>query len=217
MRTAFPFALALLFSAAACHKAPPPANSLDASDNDLVNGAVADESPANKALARAIQVDPAKTGRHAATVDRTASISLAQVAARQAHGQPAMPAVTEDGEGSAVGGGTGCLAGLVYSNGWATKLPADLPMHPAAKLEEAAGHDGDCQARVVSFAVPGDRGQVIGWYQERARAAGYTASRADTGDDWILAGGKGATAFHIILGAPQHGETPVDYVWTSGD
>jgi len=209
MRTAFPFALALLFSAAACHKAPPPANSLDAIDNDLVNGAVADESPANKALASAIHVDPAKTGHHAAT-------GAAQIAERQAHGQPAMPAVTENGDGSIVEGGAGCLAGLVYSNSWATKLPVDLPMHPAAKLEEAAGHDGDCQARVVSFAVPGDRGQVLGWYRARAQAAGYSADRADSDGDWVLVGGKGASSYHIMLGAPDHGETPVDYVWTSG-
>jgi len=218
MRLAFPFALALLFSAAACHKAPPPANSLDAIDNDLVNGTVADESPANKALAAAIHVDPAKTGRHAAIAQagRAPGISLAQIAERQAHGQPAMPAVTENGEGSAVDGGSGCLAGLVYSNSWATKLPADLPMHPAAKLEEAAGHDGGCQARVVSFAVPGDRGQILGWYRAKAQAAGYSSARADDSDDWILTGGKGASAYHIMLGAPQHGETPVDYVWTSG-
>jgi hypothetical protein len=215
MRLAFPLALVLLASTAACHKAAPPANSLDAIDNDLVNGTVADESPANKALASAIRVDPAKTGRHA-TRDRPANVSLAQIADRQAHGQPAMPAVTEDGEGSMVGGGSGCLEGLVYSNSWASKLPADLPMHPAAKLQEAAGHDGACQARVVSFAVPGDRGQLLGWYKAKAQAAGYSAGRDDSGDDWILTGGKGPSAYHIILGTPQHGETPVDYVWTSG-
>jgi hypothetical protein len=214
MRTAFSFALALLFAATGCHKAPPPANSLDALDNDLVNGAVADESPANKALAGAIHVDPAKTGHHAS--DRAASVSLAQIAERQAHGQPAMPAVTEDGEGSPVDVGSGCLGGLVYANGWAAKLPADLPMHPAAKLQEAAGHDGACQARAVSFAVPGDRGQVLGWYRAKAQAAGYSTARADDSDDWILTGTKGASAYHIILGAPAHGETPVDYVWTNG-
>ncbi len=214
MRLALPLALALLLPAAACHKAAPPANSLDAIDNDLVNGAVADENPANRALAGAIRVDPAKTGRHAG--DRTAQVSLAQIAERQARGQPAMPAVTEDGEGSPVGGGTGCLEGLVYSNAWASQLPADLPMHPAAKLQEAAGHDGACQARVASFAVPGDRGQLLGWYKARAQAAGYSTGRDDSGDDWILTGGKGAAAYHIILGTPQHGETPVDYVWTNG-
>jgi len=215
MRLALPFAFALLASTAACHQASPPANSLDAIDNDLVNGTVADESPANKALAGAIHVDPAKTGHHAGG-DRAASVSLAQIAERQAHGQRAMPAVTEDGEGSPVDGGSGCLGGLVYSNGWAAKLPADLPMHPAARLEEAAGHDGGCQARIVSFAVPGDRGQVLGWYQAKAKAAGYSTGRADKGGDWILAGDKGPSAYTIILGAPVHGETPVDYVWTSG-
>jgi hypothetical protein len=208
MRSAFPFALALLFAAAGCHKAPPPANSLDALDNDLVNGTVADESPANRALASAIRVDPAKTGHHAGRI--------ARITERQAHGQAAMPPVTENGEGSLVDAGSGCLGGLVYANSWATKLPADLPMHPAAKLAEAAGHDGVCQARAVSFAVPGDRGQLLGWYQAKAKAAGYSVGRADDADDWILTGRKGAAVYHIILGAPDHGETPVDYVWTNG-
>ncbi len=208
MRHTLPLALALLASVAACHKAPPPANSLDALDNDLVNGTVADESPANRALAGAIRVDPAKTGRR--------TRQSAPIAERSAHDQAAMPPVTEDGEGSLVDAGAGCLGGLVYANSWATKLPADLPMHPAAKLSEAAGHDGACQARAVSFTVPGDRGQLLGWYQAKAQAAGYTVGRADDADDWILTGKKGASVYHILFGAPAHGETPVDYVWING-
>jgi len=210
-------AIAALALLSACGKPKPVANSLDAMDAQLVNGAVVADTPANKALAADIRVDPAKAGKPG---DRAATVSLAQVAERQRHGQPAMPAVTEDGGPSAAEltstGATGCLGGLDYSNSWAARLPADLPMHPSAKLQEAAGHDGGCQARVVSFTVPGDRGQVIGWYTEKAKAAGYSVGRDDKGGDWNLAGDKGASAYYIIVGPAAGGETPVDYIWTNG-
>jgi hypothetical protein len=212
MRFTLP-ALAVLSLLAACHKAPPPAKSLDVMDNELVNGAVVADTPANKVLAADIRVDPAKTGK-AQPGDRAATVSLAEVSERQRHGQPAMPAVTETGNGTPVGGGSGCLEGLAYGNGWAAKLPADLPMHPSARLQEAAGHDGTCRARVVSFTVLGDRGQVLGWYTERAKVAGYQIGRDDKGGDWILVGAKGNGAFSIIIGPPASGATPIDYVWT---
>ena len=209
-------ALALL---SGCGKPKPTANSLDAMDEQLVNGAVVAETPANKALAADIRVDPAKAGKHQPG-DRAATVSLAQAATRQREGKPAMPMVTEDGGPSAAElsstGATGCLGGLDYSNGWAARLPADLPMHPSARLQEAAGHDGGCQARVVSFTVPGDRGQVIGWYTAKAKAAGYSTGRDDRNGDWNLAGDKGDSAFYIMVGPAAGGETPVDYIWTHG-
>ena len=212
-------ALCALSLLAACQKPKPAANSLDAMDEQLVNGAVVVETPANKALAAAIKVDPAKAGK-AQPGDRAASVSLAQAADRQRHGRPAMPAVTEAGGPSAAElsstGGTGCLGGLDYGNGWAAKLPADLPMHPSARLQEAAGHDGGCQARVVSFTVAGDRGQVLGWYASKVKASGYSVGRDDKGGDQILAGDKGDSAYYIIVGPATGGETPVDYIWTNG-
>jgi hypothetical protein len=212
-------ALAALTLLSACGKPKPAANSLDAMDEQLVNGAVVAETPANKALAADIKVDPAKAGK-GQPGDRAATVTLAQAAERQRDGKHAMPAVTEDGGPSAAElagtGAAGCLGGLDYSNGWAARLPADLPMHPSAKLQEAAGHDGGCQARVVSFTVPGDRGQVIGWYTARAQAAGYSAGRDDKDGDWNLAGDKGDSAYYIMVGPASGGETPVDYIWTKG-
>jgi hypothetical protein len=220
LRLTLAAATALLLLAG-CQKPKPTTNSLDAMDNDLVDNAVVADTPQNKALAADITVDPAKagharTGRHQPG-DRTATISLAQAAARQRQGKPAMPAVTENGEGTMVDGGSGCLGGLAYSNAWAAKLPADLPMHPSARLQEAAGHDGGCQARVVSFSVLGDRGQVIGWYAQKAKSSGYSVGREDKGSDWILAGDKGQSAYYIIVGPAAGGATPVDYIWTNGD
>jgi molybdopterin-guanine dinucleotide biosynthesis protein A len=145
-----------------------------------------DSSPANSALASAIRVDPAATHRYQ----------------REGEDGP-MP-------------GVGCLAGLAYANDWAGKLPADLPVYPKAALKEAAGHEGPCQARVASFVANADRQAVLGWYSDKARAAGYETARADKGGDWILAGKRGDAFAYIIIGATGHGETPVDYIWTKG-
>ncbi|WP_454886481.1 hypothetical protein [Sphingomonas oryzagri] len=204
-------ALAAFALLSACGKPKPAANSLDAMDEQLVNGAVVADTPANKALAADIKVDPARAGKHRPG-DRAATVTLAQAAQRQKDGRPAMPTATEDGGADPAG----CLGGLQYSNSWAAKLPGDLPMHPSARLQEAAGHDGGCRARVVSFTVPGDRGQVIGWYTAKAQAAGYAIGRDDKNGDWNLAGDKGASAFYIIVGPAANGATPVDYIWTNG-
>ena len=98
----------------------------------------------------------------------------------------------------------------------AAKLPADLPMHPQAKLQEAAGHDGACKARVASFAVAGDRAAVLDWYRTRAQAGGYETEREDKNGDWVLAGTRKDVIFVITIGTPARGATPVDYVWTEG-
>ncbi len=119
-----------------------------------------------------------------------------------------MPVVAE--------GASNCMSGLVYANDWASKFPAELPMHPQAKLQEAAGHDGVCKARVASFAVAGDRTAVLDWYRTKASTAGYETEREDKNGDWVLAGTRKGEIFVITIGAPAHGATPVDYVWTMG-
>src|SRR5579859_3935592 len=148
----------------------------------------------DKDLVSAIHVDPARTGSSAANV------SLVP--------HKGMPVVAE--------GAGNCLTGLVYANDWATKFPAALPMTPQGRLEEAAGQDGACPARVAGSSVAGDRQAVLDWYRARAQAAGYTADRADKGSDWVLAGDKGYETYIILIGTPAHGETPVDYIWTRG-
>lgn len=179
---------------AACDAQKKPANSLDTIDNQLVDGAVVGDNAATRALAKDIQVDPHAKGTGKA---------------------PRMLAANEDGSRPGA-----CLQGLAYSNDWAGKLPADLPMHPQAKLQEAAGHDGACKARVVSFTVPGDRAALLTWYAGKARAAGYSADRDDKKDDWNLAGSKAAAGgdavYYIFAGPTKDGVTPVDYVWALG-
>lgn len=172
---------------AGCHSKKPPANGLDAIDNQLVDGAVIGDNAATRALASEIRVDP-----HAKAV-------RGAVAPSRGGGTPSL-----------------CLDGLAYANDWADRLPADLPMPAQARLTEAAGHDGACKARVVSFTVPGDRAALIAWYATRAKAAGYSAARDDKNGDWNLTGSKGGALYYIMAGPSGAGGTPVDYVWTQG-
>ncbi len=181
-----PLALVALMLVAACHKGPQATKSLDAIDKDLISS-----SPGNRQLASAIHIDPARAGP---------TVSLVP--------HKGMPVVAE--------GAGNCLTGLAYNNDWAAKFPPAMPMHPQAKLQEAAGHDGACPARVASFGVAGDRQAVLDWYRSRAQGAGYSVDRADKGSDWILAGDKGYETYIIIIGQPTRGETPVDYIWTRG-
>lgn len=178
---------------AGCHPQKKPGNGLDALDNQLVDGAVVSDNAATRALAKEIQVDP-----HARASGRSRGAGRALAA-------------NEDGSKPGA-----CLQGLAYSNDWAKKLPGDLPMHPQGRLQEAAGHDGACKARVASFTVPGDRAAVVGWYADKARAAGYSADRDDKNGDWNLAGSKGDAVYYIMAGATRNGATPVDYVWAQG-
>lgn len=175
---------------AGCHAKQNPGNTLDAMDNELVEGTATDE---RGNLADAIKVDPARA-RHS------------RVAA-------AAPATTEDRAS-----GT-CLARnkdkLAFATGWAAKLPADLPLPPKAQLEEAAGRSADCEIRAASFSVPEAPEAVLAWYEDTAAKGGYDAGRTTRdGERWI-AGTKGDAAFTIMT-RPAKGGTAVDYIWTKG-
>ncbi|WP_419826348.1 hypothetical protein [Sphingomonas sp.] len=187
-------AVGCTIAATACHRKPE-RTALDAVDNELVNGAVTPESKGAKSLREAIRVDPARAGGRT----RTASASMAARA-------------------SAAGDGA-CLSRygsqLGSDKAWAGKLPAEFPAAPNATITEAAGHDGGCAIRIVSYAVRGTPDAALGWYAGKAKAGGYTADRADTGGDKVLAGTRGAAAFYIMAGAPQGGTTPVDLVWAA--
>ncbi|HEY0269762.1 MAG TPA: hypothetical protein VGC10_02085 [Sphingomonas sp.] len=203
-----PLACALLLSA--CGKPKAATNSLDAMDSALLNGAVTAE---RTGLAAAIKVDPARLGQGGQ--ERPATTNLTELARRQAAHQPA----PTQGEAPVATGVDPAIAeGLVYSNDWATKLPADLPMMAGATLQEAAGRDGaPLTMRVVSFTAPGDRSAVLAWYAQKARAAGYSAARVEQDGDLVLQGEKPDGAAYVIMaGATAGGRTPIDYVWTHG-
>ncbi|KQM18331.1 hypothetical protein [Novosphingobium sp. Leaf2] len=111
---------------------------------------------------------------------------------------------------------TDCSAKVQYSNTWAAKLPAELPVYPRGAVQEAAGIDGQgCDLRVVSYATPVTVDDVIGFYYTRAATAGYGAEHRVDGGDHVLGGRKGSKAYVVYARKAKDGLTEVDLV-TSG-
>lgn len=109
-----------------------------------------------------------------------------------------------------------CAAGIRYSNVWAAKMPAELPVFPRGAVQEAAGSDaGGCALRVVHFLTPVATGDVMNFYYTMARRAGFTIEYRLDGTDYVMAGRKAGRAWTAFARARDDGLTEVDLV-TSG-
>ena len=157
------------------------------------------------ALADPIMTDTALAARHNAAAIRppsapyAAPIPMPDVAARGSTADliaretlTAAPAATGDGCPDCVAARRAptlaaaaapvigrCSDSIDYSNGWATRLPAAIPMIPDTRVSEAAGiARGSCDVRIVRFwsDLPPDR--TIDWVFTRASAAGQRVDRA---------------------------------------
>jgi hypothetical protein len=117
---------------------------------------------------------------------------------------------------SAKAAGVDCSAKVQYSNTWAAKLPAELPVYPRGAVQEAAGIDSQaCALRVVNFATPVSVDDVVGFYYTKAAAAGYGAEYKLDGNDHVLGGRKDGKAYVVYARKLASGLTEVDLV-TSG-
>lgn len=110
-----------------------------------------------------------------------------------------------------------CAQKIGYSAGWANRLPADLPLYPAAQLTEAAGADKDgCRLRVVSFASAAPMQKMLDWYFTKATAAGYSAGHSTDGRQHVLGGVRGNDAYVVYVTARAGGGSDVDMVSNAG-
>lgn len=114
----------------------------------------------------------------------------------------------------------GCARNLRYSTGWAQRLPADLPLYPDARVDEAAGAaDNGCALRVVSFSTGTSVQAVLDYYYGRATAAGYSAEHQADDGQHVLGGtrGRDGAAYVIYLETRGDGRTEVDLVANNGN
>jgi len=114
---------------------------------------------------------------------------------------------------------TACAGSLRYSTGWVQHLPADLPLYPDARVNEAAGStDGGCALRVVSFSTGASVQSVIDWYYARVTGAGYSAEHQADGAQHVLGGtrGRDGGAYVIYVQPRGDGRTTVDLVANNG-
>ncbi|ODP38665.1 hypothetical protein [Sphingomonas turrisvirgatae] len=109
----------------------------------------------------------------------------------------------------------GCAAKLGYSAGWAARMPADMPLHPQARVVEAAGTQADgCSLRAVSFSTPQPLQTMIDWYYTRAMKGGYSAEHQLKDGQHLLGGtrGRDGAAFVAFLSARDDGGTDIDLI-----
>nr|WP_277998577.1 hypothetical protein [Sphingomonas liriopis] len=135
---------------------------------------------------------PAARGDCPACRKAQGALTLGELAARQA---PATAAA--------------CAQAVSYSAGWATRLPADVPLYPDARVREAAGNDA-CGLRVVSFASGAPVGRILDWYNARVTRAGYSAEHQASGAEHMLGGTRGDAAYLVHVTPDLAGGSAVD-------
>lgn len=111
----------------------------------------------------------------------------------------------------------GRCANVGYSFTWANRLPAGLPLYPAARVVEAAGNDaGGCALRVVSFASAAAPAKLIDWYFTRTAAAGHSAGQRADGDTRLLGGARGDAAYLLSVTPRPGGGADADLIVSGG-
>lgn len=113
-----------------------------------------------------------------------------------------------------------CARSLQYSASWVQRLPADLPLYPDARVDEAAGAAANgCRLRVVSFSTGASVQTVVDYYYGRLTAAGYSAEHQADAGQHVLGGtrGRDGAAYVIYLETRGDGRTEVDLVANNGN
>ena len=104
----------------------------------------------------------------------------------------------------------GCNPKIDYAFAWMARLPADLPLPPAATVSEAGGSNAKaCNLRIVRYAVARPVGDVDAFYRRK----GYVISESDGAISGVRA--QDGAAFLVTIGAKSSGAT-VDFVTNRG-
>ena len=207
------FGLAGLLTLAACGGGGAN-NELAAIDNELIANTV--DPALTTALQDQLSVDP--------TLAQQANPNSARPPETPVQAQyPADANPGEDGSRTRSAGGTApppsaaaCGRGFDYGNEWASRMPAEFPGYPGARLTEAAGNDhGGCRMRVVSFTTADPPQRVIDNYRGLASRTGYTAEQQQRGGDQVLGGTRGESAYYLIV-TPQGSGSDVSLIVNNG-
>jgi hypothetical protein len=105
-----------------------------------------------------------------------------------------------------------------YSPQYANRLPVDLPLHPSARVSEAAGSDAaGCQLRAVTFASADAPDVMARFYLELAKRGGYASASGPEEGGTLVSGVRASdgAAFYAILKPLGKGST-VDLVTNRG-
>ncbi len=203
-RFVLPLAAALLLSACSGSEEA----NLAQIDNQIAGQ---DIDPAlTSALEDEILVDPALVGQSSPNNVRQPERPL-----QAPYPQPVRPAAAPAGDDLGIGL---CGVPIRYGPEYADRLPAEFPAYPGRRVTEAAGADtGNCHARVVTFATDHDWRQVMGWYRDRAVAAGFNHEQQARDGDQVLAGvNERVNGAYYVIATPREGGTDVAFIVNHG-
>lgn len=113
----------------------------------------------------------------------------------------------------------GCAKSVSYAAGWANRLNDQVPLHPAARVIEAAGSaTGGCALRVVTFTVARPMQTMLDWYYTRLSNAGVAAEHVLDGQTHVLGGTRAqdGAAYVLYLRPREDGGTTIDLVTNAG-
>ena len=234
---------------AACGSKPAPQADLDSLDAQLTNaaapangadpaltGALRDQIMVDPQLAQQANRDAVRPPTQPASgqvppddiatrtgAAETETLRSAPAAVRPGHCPQcvaAQQALTLGALAESQGGATGkCAKRVVYSAGWANRLPRGVPLYPDARVIEAAGADGQgCSLRVVSFNSAAPLQRLLDWYFTHTSAAGYSAAHQSDGQEHVLGGTRpnGGGAFMVTARPRAGGGTSVDLMADGG-
>jgi hypothetical protein len=156
-------------------------------------------------------VPPLKGEAAAVAAAGRATVTLGQLAKSQASGATAVAGIQKANF-------SGCGLDVDYSMGWANRLPSELPMHPQARVEEAAGSDlGQCRLRAVTYTTGAPVRSMIDYYIGNARKAGFSAEhRTDKAGQMVGGTRSDGAAYYVILTPRAGGGTSADFVTNAG-
>ncbi len=149
-------------------------------------------------------VPPETTGPSAAAERSAANVTLGQLASKQA-------AAARDKF-------AGCGLDVDYSMQWATRLPADIPLYPRARVDEAAGSDmPGCKLRAITFTTPAPQRAVIDFYIGQSKRSGFASSTEAKGRETLVGGTRNdGAAYYVVVTPAEAGGTIVDLVLNNG-
>ena len=203
-------ALAGLMLLAACNRGG--GDNLAAIDNELIaNGA---DPALTSALEDQIMVDP-----NLVQQSNPNTVRPPETPAQSQYPADARPGAGTGGGGArvqqtaAASGGraappsaASCGAAFDYGAQWASRMPAEFPAYPGGRVTEAAGNDnGECRMRVVTFTTSDPYNRVLEHYRSIAARGGYSAEHQVRGNDQVLGGTKGDSAFYLIVTPARNG------------
>ena len=179
------------------------------------------------ALEDQIMVDPSLANMSNRNAVRTADAPMTAPmplettgpnAAAERHDAPTLGQIAANQAKAARDKFAGCGLDVGYSFTWAAKLPADLPLYPRARVEEAAGSDmPGCKLRAVTFTTPAPARAVIDFYIGQSKRAGFASSTEAKGKETLVGGTRtDGAAYYVVVTPAEAGGTIVDLVLNNG-